>query len=48
MLLTTLAEYQMRPGLLREWKLDAAPGTEGGGAAGGAPPPPDNPEMGLY
>jgi hypothetical protein len=39
MLMTTLAEYQVRPGLVREWKLDAASFHEAAAAADGATPP---------
>lgn len=47
MLLTTLAEYQVRPGLLREWKLDAAPFHEAAGTADGTTPPSYNQEWHL-
>ncbi|WP_079122651.1 condensation domain-containing protein [Streptomyces abyssalis] len=47
MLLTTLAEYQVRPGLLREWKLDAASFHEAAGAADGTTPPSYNQEWHL-
>lgn len=47
MLMTTLSEYQVRPGLLREWKLDAAPFHEAAEAEDGATPPSYNQEWHL-